>query len=459
MKSKTYLTVFLLFFLGGLGWGYLPRGFLSPPPQPVSQQDPGQTKEQINTELGTFARLAQELKPSVVNISVVKRLPHQDLSRFSGTTLPEATGQGSGVIISADGDVLTNNHVVKDAKAISIKLADGREVDAEVVGTDENTDLALLRLEDARDLPVATLGDSDQLAVGEWVMAIGNPFGLEATVTVGVLSGKGRVIGAGPYDDFLQTDASINPGNSGGPLFNTQGQVIGINTAIVPGGQGIGFSIPINLAREVSSQLKERGRVVRGFIGVGIQPVTPALKTALNLPEDTSGALVASIVPGGPAAKAGLRVSDVVVAVNNNRISNDRELLREVALLALGKEVPVTVRRGSTEETLFVTIAERPEKPLAQAVWSKGEEKSGARVGVAVTDILVANETTVVVTQVLPSSPAARAGLKAGDFIRAVGSEPVFNTNQFIQEVAKAQNELAFLIERDGKTSFLVVKE
>lgn len=443
-------------------WGVLPSNLSSfwGPPPPVSQQDPAETKQQIHSELTTFAKLAQELKPSVVNISVVKQLPAGTrlTTPFPNQGLPEATGHGSGVIISSDGEILTNNHVVNGAKTITVKLSDGRELAAEVLGTDSNTDLALLKAFEGRDLPVARLGDSEAVSVGEWVMAIGNPFGLEATVTVGVLSGKGRVIGAGPYDDFLQTDASINPGNSGGPLFNTKGEVIGINTAIVPGGQGIGFSIPINLAREVANQLKKDGRVVRGFIGVGIQPLAPALKSALEIPLETEGALVASVLPGGPSAQAGLKVSDVIVAINNERIRTDRDLLRKVAELKIGSDVPFTVVRGNTEETVFITIVERPSPESAKL---GTQEPSGPqlRVGVSVTDMLNTDEPRVVVTAVAPGSAASRANVRRGDIIRAVGANAVTTAHEFIAEVNKVDGDIALLVERQGRTTFLVIEE
>ena len=461
MKSKTNLLLFFTFFVGGLAWGFLPLNRLWTPslPPAVTSQDPAETKQQITTEIGTFARLAYELKPSVVNISVVRQLPQRGMPFRSSGTSPDAAGQGSGVIISADGDVLTNNHVVDGAKTISVKLADGRELEADIVGTDPKTDLALLKVRNAEALPEARLGDSDSLAVGDWVMAIGNPFGLEATVTVGVLSGKGRVIGAGPYDDFLQTDASINPGNSGGPLFNTQGEVVGINTAIVPGGQGIGFSIPINLAREISSQLKKDGRVVRGFIGVGIQNLTPALKTALALPQDSAGALVASVVPGGPGEAAGLKVSDVIVAVDNNRVSSDRDLLREVARLPIGKEAPLTLLREGVEETVFIGIVQRPDERVSFRQ-APADSETGARVGVAVTDVLdPQNKPSVLVTEVVQGTPAQRAGLKRGDLIRAVGPNAVSSSHDFVREVAKMNKHIALLVERQGRTSFIVVKE
>lgn len=460
MKSKTTLYLFLIFFVGGLAIGFLPleNSLFSPDtPTLVTRQDPATTKQQITDELGTFARLAQELKPSVVNISVVKELPTE---RFPGESeIEEASGQGSGVIISADGDVLTNYHVVKGARTISVKLGDGREMEATVVGSDSNTDLALLKLPLMSDLPVAKLGDSDQLAVGDWVMAIGNPFGLEATVTVGVLSGKGRVIGTGPYDDFLQTDASINPGNSGGPLFNTRGEVVGINTAIVAGGQGIGFSIPINLAKEVAGQLKTDRRVVRGFIGVGIQSLTPALKAALGLPESTSGALVVSVMPDGPADQAGVRVSDVIVSVNNDRITNDRELFSEVAGLKVGTEVPFTVMREGLEQTVFINVAERPHlESHAQPAPSSNHRDSTARIGISVTDMVPPGPPSVVVTEVVPGSAAARAGLKRGDVIKAVGSQEVKTVHEFVHQVSKTKGDIALLVQRSGLITYMVIK-
>lgn len=435
----------------------LERSFLKPDsPKPVTQQDPATTKQQITDELGTFARLAQELKPSVVNISVVKQLPTE---RFPGESeIEEASGQGSGVIISPDGEVLTNYHVVKGARTISVKLSDGREMEATVVGSDSNTDLALLKLPQVSELPVAQLGDSDRLAVGDWVMAIGNPFGLEATVTVGVLSGKGRVIGTGPYDDFLQTDASINPGNSGGPLFNTKGEVVGINTAIVAGGQGIGFSIPINLAKEVAGKLKTDHRVVRGFIGAGIQSLTPALKAALGLPESTSGALVVSVMPDGPADQAGMQVSDVIVSVNNNRISNDRELFSQVASLKVGTEVPFAVLREGLEQTVFINIMERPNLDMTERPPHSPNRGSTARIGVSVTDMVPPGPPSVVVTEVVPGSPAARAGLKRGDVIKAVGPHEVKTVHEFVEQVARTKGDVALLIQRSGLITYIVIK-
>jgi serine protease Do len=440
-------------------------------------QTDGEVRErQVRRELGTFAQLAKELNPSVVNISVVKTsrtgaadlqipeefrrmIPKEMLPRGGGEGRPEVSGQGSGVIVSSDGEVLTNNHVVEGATEIRVKLFDGRELDAEVLGTDENTDLALLKLKDTSNLPVARLGDSNNLEVGDWVMAIGNPFGLEATVTVGVLSGKGRVIGAGPYDDFLQTDTSINPGNSGGPLFNIEGEVVGINTAIVRGGQGIGFSIPINLAKSVAAQLKDNGEVERGFIGVGIQPMTPALKSALSIPADISGALVTYVMEDGPAEAAGLEHSDVILSVDNQPVRTDRELLKEVAKLQAGSTVPIEVLRDGKRETLSIRIAPRPEKPMASAPKpdKPARDADDVKVGIAVTD---SPEQGAVVTQVVPNSPAARAGIRRGDKIRAVGQLEVETARQFVDAVTQwNQGDLALLVERGGRRSFVLIED
>jgi serine protease Do len=462
LKKITSLVFLLALFLGGLGWGLLPPGTFrrDDVATAIALQDAGVTRTQIQTELGTFAKLAKELKPSVVNISVVKPLDHgQRWEALPRELAPEALGQGSGVIISSEGDVLTNNHVVDGATTISVKLADGRELDARVMGADVSTDLALLRIEEGdHKLPVASLGDSDKLEVGDWVMAIGNPFGLEATVTVGVLSGKGRTIGASDYDDFLQTDASINPGNSGGPLFNTNGEVIGINTAIVPGGQGIGFSIPINMARDVVTQLKANGRVVRGFIGLGIQPLTPALKSALQIEEKVDGALVSALMPDGPAARAGLKIGDVITAVNGIPVHTSRELLSAVAKLEVGRSSPLSILRQGKEQSVGVLVVERPgalaEAPLPDTTLPA---ESKARLGLAVSDLPGGEEPGVVVVEVQPSSPAAHAGVARGDIIRSVGSKPARNSEEFVSLVAGSRGKLALLVDRQGRTVYLVV--
>src|SRR5690606_9070537 len=323
----------------------------------------------------SFAPLVKQLKPAVVSISTRSVVRYRAMDPFEeffrrfmgeppyrrdpgeGTrTMPRSLG--SGFIIHESGVVLTNNHVIERADEILVKLADGREFKATVVGRDPKTDVAVLRLDNAKDLPTVRLGDSDALEVGDWVVAIGNPFGLSHSVSTGIVSAKERFIGAGPYDDFIQTDAAINPGNSGGPLFDIHGNVVGINTAIVAQGQGIGFAVPINLVKALLPQLLEKGHVSRGWLGVMIQDVNESLAESLGL-EGTRGALIAEVVEGSPAEKAGLRHGDVVVSVDGKPIDGYIQLSRTIALLAPGSTVEIGIVRDRKEMRIPVTIAER----------------------------------------------------------------------------------------------------
>ena len=312
-----------------------------------------------------FVELAKKLKPSVVNIRTAKVIkPKQRLQRprmqspfdnffddFFGQ-LDQAPqqrsrreqGLGTGFIISQDGYILTNNHVVNGADEVMVKLSDGRELKGELKGSDEKLDLALVKITDKGSFPSVELGDSDALEVGEWVMAIGNPFGLAQTVTAGIVSAKGRVIGSGPYDDFIQTDASINPGNSGGPLFSARGKVIGINTAIIAGGQGIGFAIPINMAKGIVAQLRDSGKVTRGYLGVRFQPLTADLAKSFGLESD-KGALIASVEKDTPAERAGLKAGDVILEYDGKPIVESNELPRLVAVTPVDRKVTMVVYR------------------------------------------------------------------------------------------------------------------
>ncbi len=329
----------------------------------------------------SFADLVEKVKPAVVNISTetTVRIPGNPFRHFFGPDEEGPFGDffkrffgdipdrelkqqslGSGFIIDKDGYIITNNHVVEGADEIKVKLADKREFKARVVGRDPKTDLALIKISSIfKDLPTLPLGDSDKIRVGDWVLAIGNPFGLEHTVTQGIISATGRVIGSGPYDNFLQTDAPINPGNSGGPLINLKGEVIGINTAIIASGQGIGFAIPSNMAKTVITQLKEKGKVTRGWIGVSIQSMTPELAQSFGL-KDTRGALVADIVPGGPADKAGLKRGDIIISFDGKEINEMSELPRIVAETPIGKTVNLKIIRNGKEKVLKITIAPLP---------------------------------------------------------------------------------------------------
>ena len=331
--------------------------------------------QEPRSRLDSFAPMVEVVKPAVVNISTTQAVRgrgpdplREFLERHFGEGLPPEEPRrslGSGFIIEPDGYVLTNNHVIENAQTIMVRLSDEEEHPARVVGRDVRTDLALLKISGPGKLAAARLGDSDGLRVGDWVVAIGNSFGLEHTVTAGIVSAKGRVIGAGPYDDFIQTDAAINPGNSGGPLFNARGEVVGINSAIFSrsgGSIGIGFAIPINLAKELIPQLKSKGRVSRGWIGVSAAAVTPEMAKSLGATA-RRGALVGEVVPGGPAARAGVQAGDVIVGFQGKPLRRADELPRLAARSAVGSEVELTHLRGGKELTVKFRLGELPDPP------------------------------------------------------------------------------------------------
>jgi serine protease Do len=370
-------------------------------------------------------------------------------------------GVGSGFVINQDGYILTNNHVVEDADQIKVKLTNGKEYEGKVVGRDPKTDLALVKIERASDLHPLKLGNSEDLKVGSWVVAIGSPFGLEQTVTAGIVSAKGRAIGSGPYDNFIQTDASINPGNSGGPLVNMRGEVVGINTAIIPNGQGIGFAIPINTAKEIVPQLEEKGHVTRGWLGVSIQEVTPGLAKSFDLKEK-QGALVAQVVSGGPAEKGGIEQGDVILGFDGKEIAESKDLPRIVASTPVGKTVTVELLRNGKVVDRQVKVGEMEEKVDISKLPS-----SHKTLGIAVQNLTpeiakelgVKKDTGIVVTQVEPGSPAADAGIQTGDVIQQVNRKPVKNVEDFVQKVEKAtdKDNVLLLIQRGQNSLFAAV--
>lgn len=402
----------------------------------------------------SFAELVEELKPVVVNISTTRlvKSPLEDFFRnlwrfreffgeeffrfFPGPPEMRTKSLGSGFIVDEEGYILTNNHVIEGAEDIKVKLYNGKVYDAEIVGRDPKTDIALIKIDAKENLPVARLGDSDKLRVGDWVIAIGNPFGLEHTVTAGIISAKGRVIGAGPYDDFLQTDASINPGNSGGPLFNLKGEVVGINTAIVAGGQGVGFAIPINMAKSLLPQLKT-GKVVHGFLGVYIQDLTPELARSFGLPEP-KGALVSEVIPDSPAAKAGIQKGDVIVRYNGKEVPDTYTLRRMVASTPVGQRVTVVVIRKGKELTLTVEIGELEKREELAKVEA---DRWGLRVQDLTPEIAshlgLKDHKGVLVVEVTQGSPAHKAGLRAGDVIIGVEHEEVEDLGDYRRLMAQ----------------------
>ncbi len=440
-----------------------------------------------------FVKIAEEEKKFVVNINTTKRFRHriQQLprgplgrspfgdeedffERFFGQVPERELKQqslGSGFIVDKEGYILTNNHVVEGADDIRVSLLDGRSYDAEVKGRDPKTDIALIKIKPENGLPVATLGDSDALQVGEWVVAIGNPFGFGHTVTAGVVSAKDRTIGAGPYDQFIQTDASINPGNSGGPLFNTRGEVVGINSAIIASGQGIGFAIPINMAKSIMPQLREKGSVTRGWLGVQIQALTPELRESLQLSVE-GGALIAGVIKGDPADKAGLKTGDVVVEFDGRAVRSDRDLVSIVGNTPVGRSVSVKALRDGRSISLEVKIARRSdEKDEAAGAEEpdEGEKETGrARLGLRVQDLTkelaerlqLDDAAGALVGEVTPGGPADRAGIERGDVILEVNRREVENAKQFAKLVRAAEpgSTLLLLVHSGGGTRFVTVK-
>ncbi|BCR03517.1 peptidase [Desulfuromonas versatilis] len=430
-----------------------------------------------------FVTLAKNLKPAVVNINTSKtvqprrpmlpgpRSPQDQLFEdffdrfFGGQPVPprKERSLGSGFIISKDGYILSNNHVVEGADEVNIKLADGRSFKATVKGLDPKLDIALLKIDTDEELPVARIGDSEGLKVGEWVMAIGNPFGLEQTVTVGIVSAKGRVIGAGPYDNFIQTDASINPGNSGGPLFNIKGEVVGINTAIVAGGQGIGFALPINAASAIVPQLKETGHVTRGWLGVSIQQVNEELAASFGL-DKARGALVAEVVKDSPAEKAGFKRGDIILGFDGKPIEEMSDLPRLVAATAVGKSVKLEVwREGKTRE-LSVKIGKLDEDEAAAAAAPEG----AGVLGLSVTDLTpeiarsqgLEGTRGALVTAVDPQGPAAESNLRPGDVVLEVNGSEVKDAAAFRSAVGKpeAGKVLRLLVQRGQNLFYTTLK-
>jgi serine protease Do len=436
-----------------------------------------------------FASVVKQAAPAVVHVRVEKSVTRRGLQqspfdlfndpffeRFFGPQFRhppqeqqprefKQRGAGSGFIISSDGYILTNNHVVGEADTITVRLADEREFKAEIVGIDPQSDVALIKIE-ARNLPFLPLGDSENLEVGEWVIAIGSPFELNQTVTVGVVSAKGRNrIGISDYENFIQTDAAINPGNSGGPLLNIHGEAIGMNTAIFSrsgGYMGIGFAIPINMAKTIEQQLRTHGKVVRGWLGVVIQDMNEDLAKSFGL-EHTRGALISEIAEQSPAAEAGLEQGDVIVAVNGADVSNVGDLRNRIALIAPGSKVDIQVIRDGKKKKYTVTIAEQP-SDLAQAP-STGDESLN-KMGLTLqnlTDELAAQfgyskEQGVLIADVVPESPAEQAGLKAGQLIEEVNKLRVRNLEELKKALAQSRSGDKVLLRiRAGEYSRYVV--
>jgi serine protease Do len=437
--------------------------------------------------LPDFTELAERLSPEVVNISTTseaeqprlgpRQFPGQQdpfhdfwepFERFFGPMPRRPFRQrslGSGFIISKDGYILTNNHVVENADEIVVRLSDSKEYTAKLVGRDAKTDIAVIKIDTDESLNAVILGDSDNLKVGEWVMAIGNPFGLENTITAGIVSAKGRFIGQGNYDNFIQTDAAINPGNSGGPLINMKGEVVGINTAIFSrtgGNIGIGFAIPINLAKELLPDLREKGRVTRGWLGVYIQKVTPEIAESMGLPR-ASGALVADVMPDSPAKRAGVEVGDVIIEYDGSPVRESNELPLLVARTAIGKKAKLKLIRRGKEMTVRVEVGELRDEEVAAAP-AAGEDfgLSVQPLTPEIAESLGVDPGTkgVVVTGVEPGGVAEDAGLRRGDIILEINQQPVDGVSSYRNALKQAEGKksILFLVRRGQNTVFLALK-
>jgi serine protease Do len=454
----------------------------------------------------TLAPLIKQLKPAVVNISTTTvnkshpRVPgyrgpqggpsgpggqmDEFFERFYGQPreMPEfrSNSLGSGFIINKDGYVLTNNHVVGDATEIKVKLADGREFSAKVVGKDPPTDVALIRLEKApHDLPTVALGDSDALEQGDFVLALGNPFGLSGSASFGMVSAKARSLQNGPFDDFIQTDAAINPGNSGGPLFNMKGEVVGINTAIVSPqiGQGIGFAVPISLAKQLLPQLEKGTKIARGYLGVTVGDLTPELARGFGLGEGVKGAVVQDVIASAPAGKAGVKAGDVVTAVNGKPVEDRGQLTRTVASIPPGGKASLSLLRKGKKTEITVTVGTRPdEDALARGEGSEEGESSGeaaasakgAKLGVRLQGLTpemrrqmkIDGDVGVLVAEAVPDGAAARAGIQRGDVILEVAQDPVSKPDQVTAAVSRAKpgDVLLLRVKRGNQATFIPVK-
>ena len=477
MKLKPFRKLFfgiMILALAGFIWGY---GFET---EIAAKKTPEVGSSALMVPIN-FSELAKDARFGVVNIRTVKTVkgggrvfrhffgnpfggkePFHNFGPFSNERTPDFKQRslGSGFIIDREGYIVTNNHVIEGADEIKVRLADDKEFDAKIIGRDPNTDLALIKIKGASDLAPLKLGDSDNLPVGSWVVAIGSPFGLEQTVTAGIVSAKGRVIGNGPYDDFIQTDASINPGNSGGPLLNMQGEVVGINTAIVARGQGIGFAIPVSMAQGIIDQLKAYGSVTRGWLGVAIQDLTSELAEYYGIKEK-KGVLVAQVFEGDPADKAGIKANDIIVEIDGKPVNSSRELTATIAAIPVGKKAPITILRDGKEKTVNVKIAKRDDSELM----AKREPQSNGELGIRIAEITPETakrfghsetEKGVLVVGVEPGSKAAEAGVRQGDLVKEVNRKPVTSVPELRSEVEK-DDKVQLLVKRPN-AGFVVIK-
>ena len=430
---------------------------------------------------GSFAELIKKASPSVVNIIAVKVMrgsgegpspfgmedPLRDFfEKFFGGQMPKEYRQnalGTGFVIDKEGFILTNNHVVEQTEELKVRLSDEKEFKAQIVGRDPKTDLALIKINSERPLVPLVLGDSDRVDVGDWVVAIGNPFGLGNTVTAGIVSAKYRQIGGGPYDNFIQTDASINPGNSGGPLLNLNGEVIGINTAIVASGQGIGFAIPVNLVKGIIVALKTEGEVTRGWLGVAIQDLSSEMAEYYGI-KSKEGVFVADVFEGDPADKAGIKPKDIILEINGQKIKTSRQLTSMIAGVPVGESAKIKILRDGNEKTVKVKIVKRDETKLASRARPKEQaEEFGIRVSNITPEIAqqlnIAETSGVIVTEIESGSKGEAADIRVGDIIKEINRRPLEAVTDYQEILSQVDSgEAVNLFIRRKNAGFLVVK-
>lgn len=468
--------------IGGLGLAAAEHALSNNPPASLKLADPNEGPSRTG-----FAPIVKKVLPTVVNISSTKvvkaptefegQMPDDDFFRqfFGGSlrSMPNMPreqrerGLGSGVIVSPEGYILTNNHVVDSASEVKVTLADKREFKARVVGTDPKIDIAVLKI-DASDLPSIVVGDSSKIQIGDYALAVGNPFGVGKTVTMGIVSALGRSnLGIEAYEDFIQTDAPINPGNSGGALINDRGELIGINTAIIShgseGNQGIGFAVPVNLARTVMDEILKTGKVTRAYLGVVPQDVTPAIAKAFGVKE-SAGALIGDVTADGPAQKSGLQKGDIVLQLNGKPVEDANQLRMNISMMRPGTTVNLKVFRNGADREFTVTLGELPTEEAAVEKGS-GDSKSELS-GISVQDVdartarqlgVPSNAAGVVVTGINPSSAAADSDLRRGDVIQEVNHKPIRNTADFEAAMRNSKDQTLLLVNRQGNTLYVAV--
>ena len=481
LKRTYFVAALVVMLVAGVTLGAVAGGRVDRAPQAAPPTAP-LLPVQMPLNTGTFANVAEAIKPAVININTVSkgavgggpggRTPFEEFfgedffRRFFGDT-PERIPQrslGSGVIVDPSGIALTNAHVVEKATEIEVITLDGSKHKAKVMGADKKTDLAVLKLDDGKgQFKFARLGDSDRMQVGDWVIAVGSPFGLQATVTAGIVSAKARNIGQGPFDDFIQTDAAINPGNSGGPLVNMQGEVIGINTAIVAGGSGIGFAIPSNMAKKIYTEIASKGRVTRGWLGVSIQPLTPELAKSFNA-KDTKGVLISDVIAESPAAKAGLKPGDILLEFDGKKVDAPADLQRTVGLAQPGQAAKMKVWRDQAEKTVDIKIGETPDEKEAAQQQRQGRvapSTLGLEVRPITPDLArqlnLKSPEGVIVARVEEGSAAGEAGVQRGDVIREINRQKVRSMADYerLTKDVKDGDRLTVLLQR-GQMSLYV---